>query len=307
MYGIRVRAEPIPGTAPDHNLVAAAWPGQVNPEWADPEDWRKGVQWKPWNCVEAGPWDPNCAAYPKENLPEPPDVEPTYEVDSWVIHTEYGCTLPGGASALTDEYQDIALEQNRLATPKALEFQFWVGTLTSRFQSLDTESTQVTGADPDASGQREATLIGDGVTPYDRQVGLALIGQGLANAGAGSKGMIHAPAWIVELWYGDGLLTIDSDGYLVTQVRGDRVVAGSGYPGTGLDGLAVTGTESWIYGTGPVEFYLDEPRIEDVEVASSLDRTTNEVIYHATRSALTRFDPCSHVSTLIDGATNGGG
>jgi hypothetical protein len=305
MWGNRVWAAPIRGEVPPYNLRDQAFPGQINPDWAslpglqgDPTlAWMRGVQWTPTGCVEAHAWDPNCANWPKGNKSTPPEIQGRYQTDPFVIETAYSCLMTG--STIGDDLRAIALEQLELATPKALEYQFWTNTLGSRMQSLDSTATEITGLTSDAT-----IITGSG--GFDRQVGLALAGQALANCGAGTQGMIHAPAWIVELWFGDGLVT-EEDGHLVTGVRKDRVVAGSGYPGTGPGGAAVSGTFSWIYATGPVEVYLGDADIIGEQISESLDRRTNTAEFRAERAALVRFDPCCHAAVLIDGAANGGG
>lgn len=312
MWGMRVRAEPIKGEVPPHNLRDAAYPGQLSvAEWAAlpgitpetaPTAWQRGIKWRPDGCVQPSAWDPNCANFPKANKSDPPTIEPMYETDPFVLEAAYGCKLVanGGATAIED-YQRLVMSHLELGTPKALEFQFWTNTLGSRMQSLDSSATEITGL-------TSAATVVTGATIFDRQVGLAMAGSALANCGAGTQGMIHAPAFLVELWYGDGLLTIDDGGYLVTNVRRDRVVAGSGYPGTGPSGVAaITALQTWIFATGPVEVYLGDTMPLEQEVSEGLDRHTNDVVFRAERQALIRFDRCCKTAVLLDAAANGGG
>lgn len=306
--GMRVRAEPIKGEVPAHNLRDAAWPGQISAaEWAaipglqgDPADaWMRGIKWRPDGCIEVAVWDPNCANFPKADKSEPPDIEAMLEVDPFVIEHAYGCKVIGNVAL--DAYRELVEDQLDNGTPKALEFQFWTNTLASRMQSLDSSATEITGL-------TSAAAIVTGSTIFDRQVGLAMAGKALADCGAGTIGMIHAPSWLVQLWWNDGALAVDDNGYLVTAVRGDRVVAGSGYPGTGPAGTAApTALQTWIYATGPVEVYLGPVTNLGETIAESFSRTTNDVEFRAERTALIRWDPCCHTAVLLDGAGNGGG
>lgn len=310
MWGLRVRAEPIRGEVPPYNLRDSAWPGQISTaEWAQirglqgpPEDaWQRGVKWRPTGCIQAHAWDPNCAHFPKADKSDPITIEDQYETDPFVIETAWGCKLVGNLNAVViDEYKAIAMEQLELATPKALEFQFWTNTLGSNMQSLDSSATEITGL------TSAATII-TGSTIFDRQVGLAMAGQALANCGGGTRGMIHAPSFLVELWKADGLV-VEEDGHLVTGVRKDRVVAGSGYPGTGPSGVpAITGLDTWIFATGPVEVYLDAGDVIGDDIADWFDRDTNSFEIRAERQALIRFDPCCHAAVLLNASTNSGG
>lgn len=309
MWGLRVRAEAIQGEIPAHNLVDTAFPGQIDPEWANipgigenwQEAWRGGVKWRPSGCFGAEAWDPNCANFPKANKSTPPTIPAVYETDTFVVETSYGCKLVGNLNdVVTDGYKAIVLEQLENATPKALEFQFWTGTLGSRMQSLDSSATEITGL-------TSAATIVTGSTIFDRQVGLAMATKQISNCGAGIRGMIHAPAWLVLLWIGDGLV-IEKDGILVTAGREDRVVAGSGYPGTGPAGVAaVTGLDTWIFATGPVEVYLSESETIGDKISDWFTRSTNDFEIRAERQALIRFDPCCHSAVLLNASANSGG
>jgi hypothetical protein len=309
MWGLRVRAEPIQGEVPPHNLRDTAWPGQIDPDWANipgiGDDWegawRGGIQWRPTGCFGAEAWDPNCANFPKANKSTPPTIPAVYQTDTFVIETSYGCKLVGNLNdVVTDGYKTIVLEQLENGTPKALEFQFWTGTLGSRMQSLDSSATEITGL-------TSAATIVTGSTIFDRQIGLAMATKQIASCGGGIRGMVHAPAWLVLLWIGDGLV-IEKDGYLVTAGREDRVVAGSGYPGTGPSGVAaVTGLDTWIFATGPVEVYLADGEVIGDKISDWFNRANNDFEIRAERQALIRFDPCCHSAILLNASANTGG
>jgi len=101
---------------------------------------------------------------------------------------------------------------------------------------------------------------------------------------------------------------IEKDGYLVTAGREDRVVAGSGYPGTGPSGVAaVTGLDTWIFATGPVEVYLADGEVIGDKISDWFNRGTNDFEIRAERQALIRFDACCHSAVLLNASTNSGG
>lgn len=311
MWGHRVQAAPIRGEVPAHSLPATAFPGQISEaEWAAlpgisqesaAEAWRRGIKWRPTGCFGANAWDPNCADFPKENKSTPPTIPSVYETDTFVIETSYGCTLFGNLNdEVTNEYKQIVMDQLEQGTPKALETQFWTGALGSRMQSLDSSATEITGL-------TSAATIVTGSSIFDRQVGLAMATKQIAACGAGIRGMIHAPAWLVLLWIGDGLV-VEKDDILVTAGREDRVVAGSGYPGTGPSGTAApTGLDTWIFATGPVEVYLSDPEVIGDKISDWFNRSNNIFEIRAERQALVRFDPCCHSAVLLNASTNSGG
>jgi hypothetical protein len=85
-------------------------------------------------------------------------------------------------------------------------------------------------------------------------------------------------------------------GVLMTK-SGNLVAAGSGYPGTGPSGQAITPTTSWMFATGPVFAYASQTRVNDLRTA--LDRSTNTVKYIAERTYVIGWD-CCHAAVQTD-------
>lgn len=169
---------------------------------------------------------------------------------------------------------------------KAIERELWTGTLVPGNRNI---------------AQGSATTVG--TAGMARGLGLSTLVQAIADSG-GSRGMIHARPLLVEQWWGDGLLRIES-GKLMTGT-GVPVVAGSGYLGTGPAGQAVAGGVEWAYATdtmvvyrGPVVTFPDG----DNALAQATDKTTNRVEFRAERGAAVAWSGCVHAAASINVTT----
>jgi hypothetical protein len=162
------------------------------------------------------------------------------------------------------------------ATSKGLERVFWTGG-----SAPDPDSQYL--AHPDA-----VELSTTAVTPG---YGLALLEQAIADCGAGGRGMIHAPVGVASLWGAGGGLSQEGP-RLVAPARGNVVVAGAGYPGSGKTGAAPAAGTAWAFATGMVQVRLGAIQILPETLGEALDRRTNELTYRAERSVSAVFDPC---------------
>jgi hypothetical protein len=143
----------------------------------------------------------------------------------------------------------------------------------------------------------DATTAPAAVAP-DR--GLSMLAGALGNCGLGSRGMLHATPDLAEKWS----FWLEKDGdRLVTKTRGDIVVVGAGYPGTGPDGNVSAGATDrlvWAYGTGLVEYRLGDPRSEPDELSQVLDRKQNRVRWYRKRTVGMHVDGCCTFAVRID-------
>lgn len=143
----------------------------------------------------------------------------------------------------SQDYEGRARRLLAARESKAVEAEWWTGALISTNPHL-----AMTGG---TNGPNAVTLSGGTAQPL--RLGLALLTQYLADLNGG-MGMIHARPLLVEMWFGLQLLYRDAGGKLYTGL-GNQVVAGSGYPGTGPTGQAVTATSEWAFATDNVEVH----------------------------------------------------
>lgn len=222
---------------------------------------------------------------------------PTDQVDC-VDALPYTLYVPFSCDALAEPSRDDRGRVTRAleaGTTKGMERQFWSDPLNTGNFAL-TKDTPATAGDIWAGTPGVVNpVLG---TPVNADVALVLLTQALAACRLGSRGMIHAPAAITQQWVGkEG---IERDGpRLVTSARGDVVVVGSGYDGTGPGGSARPAGAAWAYATGMVEYRLGDPFLESSQLAEVLNRRQNTVTWYAKRTAVEQVDGCCSFAVLV--------
>jgi hypothetical protein len=307
--GLYAIVEPTPATPPLHNLIASA--REVN---ETDNRWERGITWAPLGCVEPQVWDPRCQdGFPggidqdKGDAPENPDIAESWPV---TLYTAFECNSRGQLSR-DDEARVRGLLE--AGTPKGTEKAFWSGAIGADVTpgANDTAFTLVTGTpnvDGNAPGATGGILNPDpvgAVTPLSPLQALASLQQALASCGPGGRGMIHATTHLAAIWAALDYLERDG-GRLVTRVRGDIVVAGSGYDGTGPTDSSEadpTAGSVWAYATqmvtirkAPIAIVPDGER----KIMQALNRRTNTMRWTAERSVSWQVDPCCAFAALVD-------
>lgn len=261
----------------------------------------KGMEFVPETCLSVRNWDPICnsstgtPAGDFEDASVPPDA---------VLVRPFQLYLPVTCDAQSSVARDlpgVAQRGLEAGTSKGMEQVFWSGIANSGNFSLVGSTPNVQGdAFTGVSGvlNASATTAPVGLSP-DRAI--ATLTQFLGACGLGSRGMIQAPPFVVQLWGGLGHL--DKDGErLVTESRGDIVVPGAGYPGTGPTGnpaAVPTSTAMWAYATGMVEYRLGDIDLVSDQIAEVLERKQNVVTWTAERMVAVTNDGCCTAGVLI--------
>lgn len=277
-----------PLEAPLHGLRDVAYTPNLNsiPE-SERDRWTGGITFapNPTTCEDhVVPWmgwtdDPADKAGPGANVPYS-----TYH--SFTLTYSTSChALPSDL----DDRVEAALEALDAGTGQAIESIFWgpgsAGPLAPMFPplgsnfSLSSATPLVTGYGADACSGilNHNPLTGDIVALSPKQALLALT-QALANCGLGARGFIHAPVYLAEDWAGEGQIKPSGDDDkdpLITRIRGDYVVGGSGYSGVGPEGHVLQTPASghaWAYASGPVGLLMTEPRAVETTL---IDHKTN--------------------------------
>jgi len=214
----------------------------------------------------------------------------------YVIETPYTCSSFGFKAANYEERARRQLEANK---HKALEYEFWTGNINPSNISLvrGTPNDDLHVLNPGGAAAPTA------VSP---SMALVMLEQALANCGSGGRGLIHATTGLVERW--SGLYVVSPmDEFpipvemITTRSRGDIVVNGSGYPGTGPLGQPPPGPgETWAYATGMVNIRMGQTEIYPKEMKEALDRRTNTVTYRGEVVASAVHDGCCSFAVLVD-------
>lgn len=278
MPGLYAVGTPAPAQPPLHGLQASAT------EVTDPTRWELGFAISPEGCVDIGYWDPDCVSIPDGAVDERTKsvFDRTqvqgYNVDPFVIESSFECDAQ---SLNTIDFKARARRQLEAGTSKGMEFELWAGNQKPANPVLSTNATVLNGG---------ATM-----SPL---TAFAMLGSALSSKGAGGRGTIHAPTWVVDIWQHLNLIT-ERSGRLMSVVRGDTVIAGTGYPGTGPGAATVDPGESWVFATGPVNYRLGEIQVHPESVREAVNRRTNDAEYRAERFAAVNFDPCVHFGAKL--------
>lgn len=181
------------------------------------------------------------------------------------------------------EYEARARRALAARESKAVEREFWAGTLFSANPHL-------------AAGGTVETLVAGAAQGLRRS--LALLSQAAADHNAG-QAMIHVRPKVAELWFGLDMIGLVG-GKLVTG-NGHIVVPGAGYLGSAPDGTAPTATQEWGYVTDRVEVHRGPVAVFAPGVnGMSVDRTVNTVTLTAQRMYAPVFNGCTLSAVKID-------
>ena len=275
--------------APLHSLLASA-----EMPTTDGNRWELGYEFCPESCGRAVSWDWSCG----EDKPLKPrsDEDPSaISVEPWLVVVDASCECSRGFSE--EDYVGRATRLLEASTSAAVEHEFWTGTLNPANPHLA------------ASGSAQCfELVADGA-PLPPKRALAALQHALATCpcSPGGRGTIHATAELAALWGYAGYLREEGN-RLVTAVRRDIVVAGTGYPGTGPGGVQPGPGQVWAFATsGMVQVRLTAPRVVPETLAEALDRKTNRVEYYAERTVGASWDGCCLAAVLVDLTDGAGG
>ncbi len=279
-----------PVEPPLHGLLDTAYEpdlGGLSEE--DRDKWMSGITFiaNPSTCSDhVFPWLPSTDD-PQDKHEQETSVPPeTYR--SFVLTYSTTCmALPGKElDARTKAAKDALIA----GTGQAVESIFWgsnAGNTLAEIFPPEGSNFSLTGSTPLITGYANDSCSGilnhdpltTGIDAVSPQQALLALTQALGNCGLGARGFIHAPVYLAEDWAQWGL-AIPSDpkdpaSKLMTNVRGDYIVGGSGYSGQGPDGhVLATPVDgfAWAYATGPVGVLLSEPEERETTL---IDHRTN--------------------------------
>jgi hypothetical protein len=286
-----------PVEAPLHGLLDTAYTLDLSdiPE-GERDRWEAGIKFiaNPSSCDHVVPWmsgtdNPQDKAGPGASVPYS-----TYH--SFVLTYSTTCHVVPGASL--DDNVEAAMDALRVGSGQAVESILWGAGGDSPIAdlfapsgdnfSLTGSTPVVTGAPGSCIGILNQNGAGSGATAMSpKQAQLALT-EALGHCAIGARGFLHAPVGLAEDWASQRLSRLsdpdDVTSKLITNVRGDYIVGGSGYSGAGPVGHALETPASghaWAYATGPIGVLLSEPTVKDT---TQIDHRTNlhEIIVERT-------------------------
>lgn len=195
--------------------------------------------------------------------------------DPFILYGSFNCP-PVGRTA--EDAFGIAQERLHIRENKEAEKVFWTG-LTDG--GIDVNPCLAFG-----NTTCEDTLID--LTPHAGPVGVVasfgVLESALGECSPGT-GVIHANYGLASLLAANRLLYHDYDGddnVLVT-ITGQKIVLGSGYPGTGPANIPATPGTTWVFATGPMVVWRSEVFLTPERYAEAMDYKLNSVKVYAER------------------------
>lgn len=300
---------------PLHSLVASA----VIPPDSEAR-WESGIVVEPegWAVphVIPGMW---CGDDFEDVVGPKPDESPPDLVyyQPFGIVTSYHCDF----GRTWEEMKSKVRRQLAAVQSKAIERAVWDGVATTGGVSLslnldNTVDMRLAIAGTGAAGATTAidrrVVVNPGysaanalstITAVDLANGLSLLGSALGNYGSGAQGMIHMPVRPGELAAMAQLLTEDKRGgtpILRTRGRGDTVVVGAGYSGTGPGGDVPAAHHVWLHATSMIQLRLGDPVMLPEDQAQGFNRASNDRVIRAEQTVAAYWDGLTQFSVLVD-------
>lgn len=229
----------------------------------------------------------------------PPDVKSDYaatglvRVDPFIVEAPYECSTFGMGELDGSDFRQRAIDRLAIGAGQAVEEEFWTGAKNPNNPNL----RYWTPNDDDH-------VINDGgaasPTAVSPSVGLSMLEAALSRCGSGARGAIHGSVDVISRISSDKLWR-DGEGNLLTAVRGDRVIAGSGYGFGGPFGQDdPEDGHAWLFATGAVQVRLGDVMVYPDSIAEALDRGTNTVTFRAEQMAAVTHDGCCMFAVYVE-------
>lgn len=187
-----------------------------------------------------------------------------------------------------EDVKQTALAALDIVTQKSIEIEFWDGGIAKTLTSQNDNRYLA-----HASAVDMTPVPGTGVKVG---YGLALLEAALGNATIGSAGVIHAPRAVASALA--PRLCEDEKGLRTS--LGNGLVAGTGYTRRGPSGALASGSNYWLYATGPVTVRLGAKKIIPEKLSQAVDISQNNFAYYADRPAAVTWSTTNLYAVLVD-------
>lgn len=259
----------------------------------DSVHWQQGVTWED-RCPTGDSTYDECLAVTGTGAPPVPaaktaNVEQTSRgATPFTVYARFDCSPVGLGDA-----QTVAQDALARVEQMQVEAAFWTGFAGSQAVAFPHLAADTEVLDGDVVLQPVASPV---VTGADVAHALGALEQELADCYAG-QGLIHVPRSALATLAAWNLVE-ERDGALFT-LGGNRIVAGSGYTGTGPDGAAPAAGTTWIYATGAAWGHRSDVFFS--QVRDSLNRSSNTLQMLAERNYLVGFECCLLAAHIVLG------
>lgn len=246
----------------------------VQPETPEDGHWEGGITWDNNFCTDIHSTVGFCPIPGEDSQTKTANRDfQACCADPFILYGSYNCP-PVGRTA--KEAFEIAQDRLFLRESKEAERVFWTG-LTDG--GIDVNPSLAFG-----NSTCEDTLID--LTPKAGPVGVVAsfgaLESALGECSPGT-GVIHANYGLASLLAAHKLIFKGDEPDTLETITGQKLVFGTGYPGTGPDNIpAVPGT-TWVFATGPMVIWRSEVFLTPERFAEAVDIRLNNVKVYAER------------------------
>jgi hypothetical protein len=257
--------------------------------------WTRGFTYAPENFSEAVVRNPGDVTTVDDTFV--PENLPIVYVQPYLVCTKYTCS-PFGWEAI--DYKGRAQRQNDLATPGALAYEFWSGTLAQANDWPNNYLENITTYGPNTGNCTPGATSATNGTAVSVIEGLGILQDALAEVGFGGQGMIHlipraAPS----------LINVRRVGKFMLDEFDNIIVPDNSYPGTGPQGTVPDAGTTWMYATDLVCTRIEpESTVFPDSFAEAMDwgqnGYPNTITFRAERFACAYWDGARHFACLVN-------
>lgn len=251
-----------------------------DPDVTDDERWLSGFTYESRTCTADVRLLDICGGFAPVPVIAPSDAPRNRVFQPFAIEATDKCSTFGFGA---HDVEQRAIDALEACTQKALEHEFWTGSLATTNGYAENRYLAST----------DTQDVTPGAGPVKLRYGLAVLERALADCGCGTRGTIHATRDVAS-----ALPVKVVDDHLETQL-GNFVVAGSGYTGAGPDGTDPS-SGTWMYATGPVSVLLGKSEAVGAKLVQQVDSSNNTWEARAQRPAAVTWDGCCAFAVHVD-------
>jgi len=257
--------------------------------------WRQGIQWQDLCGGSTTTFDECITASPAASGGPPVKTETgemrSFGATPFTVYAEVDCSAVGFYGDSVEHARQLLLRSEK----RQVEATFYTGTVAGvpnlayphLASSVDVFADDFAPGDDASIQLQQAAVIVTGAS-FSPSVALGEAESAFADCNDGT-GMVHVPVNLLPGLIRERLITRERDAWWTG--RGNRVVVGAGYPGTGPNGQpSGSAGLGWIYVTPPVFGYRGD--VVTFDPASSINRSNNTVQARAERTYLLAYGCC---------------
>jgi hypothetical protein len=217
----------------------------------------------------------------------------------FTVTTKFKCST---MSLKPGEVEEVAEDFLKVAIQFGLEYEFWTGALAKAAEGTTAYNEVIEGPYPNRYlSNSSAVLLTSNTTGVKARHALALMENAIDKDNIGVRGTIHVSALVASALNIKPQGGDNENGYVVTN-RGNYVVIGSGYPGTGPTGApAPDANEAWMFGhAGRVTVHLGEKYVVPDKTSQAVNSQINTTEYFASQVVGATWPTGTVYAALVD-------